>query len=270
MRSTTLPLLLSVALGLALCECAAALVVHDDAGSLADRVRVERVSFENRRGVRVNALLLLPVAGEQHHAAILLQRDLSGRADDLMPDARLLAEAGAIALLPDWSLGGNGYPSDEAELWNFAAGDLASALDALTGRPDVDPQRLGFLGLGFGASAGAVLAATDTRVRAAVLVAPEGDVGSGSYSSLLYPPLSLQRFDALPASARFRGAKVRPPVLLQFGSSDGVISTEGLSVWLAGLTAQDEARWHVTSDAPEARRERFSFLAAQLRMRAPQ
>jgi len=58
--------------------------------------------------------------------------------------------------------------------WIRAVRDLRYAARLLAERPDVDPQRIGYLGFSLGACLGALFVAHEPRVRAAALVSPAG------------------------------------------------------------------------------------------------
>jgi dipeptidyl aminopeptidase/acylaminoacyl peptidase len=86
-----------------------------------------------------------------------------------LPDAMLLAQAGAVSLLinpigPNW-----GQP---AETWRASMIDavvsIRRAVDLLLQRSDIDPQRLGFVSHSYGAMMGIDGGASDRRFKAAV------------------------------------------------------------------------------------------------------
>lgn len=64
--------------------------------------------------------------------------------------------------------------------------DLIRTLDALCAVPGIDGQRIGFMGFGLGAVAGAYLLAHDPRPRAAVLALVGGGRGPASLDPLTY------------------------------------------------------------------------------------
>lgn len=66
-------------------------------------------------------------------------------------------------------------PERLVERWIRAVRDMRHALRVLGARPDVDPERIGYLGFSLGGCLGALLAAYEPRLRAAVLVAPAAD-----------------------------------------------------------------------------------------------
>jgi pimeloyl-ACP methyl ester carboxylesterase len=223
--------------------------------------RANAVTYRNARGATVRALLFGVAAGGAHPALVFLH-DVGSNGAEWVDEARQLATAGVVVLAPEWTLG-QGYPSDDAELWRCAVDDVRRSLDVLAARGDVDPGRLGYLGVGFGASVGAIVATLDDRVRALVLIEPEGDPRAGSYSSLRWR-WGIERPDALSPSRRLGVTQAHPPLLLQFGSLERNLSDEDIVMWTAAVTERDELRWYATSRGPDAVRDRIAFLLPRL------
>jgi dienelactone hydrolase len=198
---------------------------------------------------------------EARHPGVVLQRDVGVAAEALADEARALAGAGAVVLTPDWALDG---ASDDAALWRRAADDEGRAIDFLLSRSDVDPQRLVFVGVGFGASVGAIVAATDARVRALVLVEPEGDPRAGSYSSLRWR-FGLEHVQAPAPSERLRQAPSHAPLLVQLGSAERAMSDEDLAAWTDSVAVGDRIAWYASSRGPDALRDRVAFVRDKTR-----
>lgn len=97
--------------------------------------------------------------------------------------------------------------------------DLARSLDYLETRPDVQHDRVGYLGLSWGALMGPIMLALEPRLKAAVLVGggfylersrPEADAFNFA-PRVAAPVLMLNgRFDFLLSPTRFAGAAVSP------------------------------------------------------------
>lgn len=96
-----------------------------------------------------------------------------------VPYAKVLTDLGYVALAIDhWVFGERSHTSEadtfKAMLWNgqvlwgMMVYDSLRALDFLVERPDVDPQRLGTLGISMGSTMAWWLAALDERVRVTV------------------------------------------------------------------------------------------------------
>jgi dienelactone hydrolase len=238
---------------------------HTERAASSNDGREQRIEFRSSRGRLVSAVVLVGLAADRRLPGIVLQQDIGGHAELLLPEGRALAAAGAVVLLPDWALGGEGWPSDDFELWQCATADVQRSFDVLTARADVDPERLAFLGVGFGASVGAILATTDPRVCAFALVEPEADSRAGSVRWRW----NLEHPESLPPSGRQRLAKAHPPVLIQLGVVERDSSDEDLSVWDKAAAAGDQVRWYESAYEPAATAARESFLASHLAQAAP-
>jgi hypothetical protein len=96
-----------------------------------------------------------------------------------VPYAKALTDLGCIALCIDhWTFGGRAHTSEldtfkamlwrGQVLWGMMVYESLRALDVLAARPDVDPNRLGTLGMSMGGTMAWWLGALDTRVRITV------------------------------------------------------------------------------------------------------
>ena len=130
-------------------------------------IRVTLLNVAVTPSVRVACLLVTPPRAKTKSAAIVWMH--SGGFFEQLPDAMLLAQAGALSLLidpilPDWSA--------PAETWREAMVQavisVRRGIDFLVQRGDIDPQRLAYVGHSYGALIGVDAAAVDRRFRAAV------------------------------------------------------------------------------------------------------
>ena len=124
---------------------------------------LERVSFESRQGVRL-AGWYMP---SRNRAAIIVTHGTNADRSSMLPELRLLADAGFGVLAFDWpGLGESGG----AILWDAGARDaLTAAIDWMMTRSDVDSAKIGGLGFSIGAFVMTQVAAGDPRLRALVL-----------------------------------------------------------------------------------------------------
>lgn len=99
-------------------------------------------------------------------AAVLVRHGAGSTHEGALAQASVLAEQGYGVLLMDAR--GHGESTGRAmDFGWWGDADIAAGLDHLTTRPDVDPDRIGVLGLSMGGEE-AIGAATDPRVRAVV------------------------------------------------------------------------------------------------------
>jgi Abhydrolase family len=205
------------------------------------------------------------------------------------PYAKALTAQGYVALCIDhWIFGERSHTSEldtfkamlwqGRVLWGMMVYDSLRALDWLAERPDVDPARLGTLGMSMGSTMAQWVAALDERVKAAVdicclteyhtLLAKKGLSGHGIY---YYVPGLLKRFTAADVNAL-----IAPRAHLALaGLQDKLAPVEGLDIIDRELTrvyaeAGHPERWKLLrydvghQETPEGRREALAFLKAFL------
>lgn len=137
----------------------------------SDKVTVEKVHFQNRYGIKLTGDLYTPkVKPEEKMPAIAISGPFGAvkeQASGLY--AQTLAERGFVTLAFDPSYTGEsgGEPRNVASP-DINTEDFSAAVDFLSNREDVNPERIGILGIcgfgGFGLNA----AAMDTRIKATV------------------------------------------------------------------------------------------------------
>ena len=137
----------------------------------SDKVTVEKVHFKNRYGINLTGDLYIPkVKTEEKMPAIAISGPFGAvkeQASGLY--AQTLAERGFVTLAFDPSYTGEsgGEPRNVASP-DINTEDFSAAVDFLSNREDVNPERIGILGIcgfgGFGLNA----AAMDTRIKATV------------------------------------------------------------------------------------------------------
>ena len=153
---------------------AAEYVVAEDPARLA-----LHVEFDGAKGFRVPAFLYMPKGIPGPLPAILHQYGSGGskRSKYIVLIAQRFVAAGFAVLTIDAPGRGERRPAKKKRVrWVFGnsgrerflqtCGDYSRAVDYLSGRPEVDPGRMGFVGTSWGAVTGIVFAAHDPRVRA--------------------------------------------------------------------------------------------------------
>jgi dienelactone hydrolase len=135
--------------------------------AIRNGIRVVTVSFAIGPGVPSDCLLVIPAHRRTKTGAIVWMH--SGGYFEQLPDAMLLAQAGAISLLidpiaPDWGASAATWREQMVQ----AVVSIRRGVDLLLQRNDVDWDRLGFVGHSYGAMIGVDAVAADRRFRAAV------------------------------------------------------------------------------------------------------
>ncbi len=139
----------------------------------SDKVNIEKVHFKNRFGIELTGDLYTPKEKPSEKMAAIavsgpfgaVKEQVSGRY------AQTMAERGFVALAFDPSFTGEsgGEPRDVASP-DINTEDFSAAVDFLSNQKDVNPDRIGIIGIcgfgGFGLNAAAI----DTRIKGTVTV----------------------------------------------------------------------------------------------------
>jgi dienelactone hydrolase len=157
-----------------------------------DGARTYDLEYTSPKGGRVTGFLVAPATGRGPFAGIVFGHWGPGNRTEFLPEAVLYAQAGAVSVMIDypwvrpepWRVNqGHGFaePEKDRSSWEAAVVDLRRAIDLLASRPDVDKERIGYVGHSYGAQWGALLTAVDRRIKATVLI---GGVPSGESTTL--------------------------------------------------------------------------------------
>ena len=162
---------------------------------VSDKVTVESVRFKNRFGITLAADLYKPKQAEEKLPAIAVSGPFGAVKEQSSGlYAQTMAERGflAIAFDPSYTGESSGEPRYVASP-DINTEDFSAAVDFLSIREDVDPERIGIIGIcGWGGMA-LNAAAIDTRIKATVTVTmyDMSRVNANGY------------FDAMDADARY-------------------------------------------------------------------
>lgn len=162
---------------------------------VSDKVTVESVRFKNRFGITLAADLYKPKQAEGKLPAIAVSGSFGAVKEQSSGlYAQTMAERGflAIAFDPSYTGESSGEPRYVASP-DINTEDFSAAVDFLSIREDVDPERIGIIGIcGWGGMA-LNAAAIDTRIKATVTVTmyDMSRVNANGY------------FDAMDADARY-------------------------------------------------------------------
>jgi dienelactone hydrolase len=167
----------------------AALDAQEKLVETAKGYRKFRVEFNGVRKDRVPGFLYVPDDGKAKHPAVLLQYGSGGNKSTfyIVALGQQFVAKGFVVLTIDAPMKGERKPPrDERSFWSSAfgergrfqwyCGDYSRAVDYLAARPDVDPQRLGYGGISWGAITGITYAAHDPRIKAVASI-----VGGGNF-----------------------------------------------------------------------------------------
>ncbi len=143
-----------------------------------DGVRVYDISYASLVSGRVTAYLVVP-PGEGPFAGLVFMHGGPANRAQFLSEAVQLAKMGAVSILIDappsrpepWRREPDiSDPTDYRAMQIETIIDLRRAVDLLVSRPDVDADRIGFIGHSYGAILGGVLAGVEHRIKAYVLM----------------------------------------------------------------------------------------------------
>jgi len=203
-------------------------------------VEVSGISYDSPAGGRVTGILVNPVNRSSLRPGIILMHGMPGSSRDAWVTnyANTLAHYGAVVIAIDAPFarrtGANVRMTkqdreEEIQLMK----DLQRAVDILRAQPNVDKDRIAYLGVSYGGAMGVQFAAIEHRIKAAALVvADAGLVTHLTQSSNLPFMASLSCAtrvawlrEMVPIEPmRFLGFAKPTPLLLQNGKLDELVS----------------------------------------------
>jgi dienelactone hydrolase len=248
------------------------------------------ITYTSPKGGPVDAYLVVP-KGKGPFAAILFGHWGNGTRAEFIPEAKIYAKAGAVSLLPDYpwdrsqplykSLDHTDKPELDRDTEIQAVIDLRRGIDLLLARPDVDPERLAYIGHSYGAQWGSILSAVDRRMKTSILVAGVAELSDIFLRSTdpgqidfrkTQPAGQLEKYcdvvgqiDAI----HFVGHATHIPLLLQFANYEQYFDKTSMDHY--ATTASDPKKMlyydtgHDVNDF-QALEDRYDWLAKQIRL----
>jgi dienelactone hydrolase len=246
---------------------------HGRVANTTQSVAVHDVSFESG-GRTIPAYLLVP-SGAKKRPAVVFVPGSGGDRSELLPRARALAARGFVALsITPPSASVTTTPATVAGLLaqarSLTVNDVIAvrrSVDLLQTLPAVDAQRIGYLGWSAGARLGAIVAASEPRVKALVLVSAGADRLSAFVAQA--PPGTHRRVRTVLGSVdplRYV-AWARPgSLLLEDGRQDAVIPRAALLNVVRAAPPRTTVRWYEAGHAlnDRAYRDAFAWLGKRL------
>lgn len=227
-----------------------------EAGESAD---VHDISYANPNGARVSAYLVVPHKAGQFAGVIFLHGGEQDRSA-FLNEALALAELGAVSLLIDEpsvrQMPLFAEPEADRERYVQAVLKLRRGVDLLLSRPDVDPKRIGYVGLSFGAWMGGVLSGVDRRVKTYVLIA--GLPSMTDFWRLHQHPMVAQVRESLTEGQLNEFLQVTEPLdavnfisraspaslFFQFGKRDVIISESAAWQYVQAASEPKTVEWY--------------------------
>jgi dienelactone hydrolase len=248
--------------------------------STSNGVEVSAISFSSPGGGSATGLLFDPVSRPGLRPGIVLMHGLPGSAAGMTSLGQALAQAGAVVIAIDAPFARRvGQPvrftaEDRAEQIQLIQ-DLQRAVDVLRAHPHVDAERIAYHGTSYGGAMGALFVGIERRLRAAVLVVPDGGLVThftGPEDEALMASLSCAaRVAWLRAMTpiepiRFIAHAPPTPLLLQSGEQDNLVPPADARALHAVTPEPRTIRWYPAGHGlnQQALFDRLDWLHAQI------
>lgn len=250
-----------------------------------DGVVVEDLTYASPRGGKVPAYLIVPQRAGPCAGLIFVHWG-EGDREEFVEEARAFARRGAVSLCldaphrrPEALRSAAYHPREapqEAEIQLIT--DVRRAIDVLTTRPDVDPDRLGYVGHSYGATFGGVLAGVEKRIKAFVLMAGYVSL-TDSYRVSAHPAIAQARAATSPErwdrflrlmepldAVHCIGQAAPSAVFFQFALQDEFVTEEESRRYEQAASEPKLARWYDCRHAfnEQARQDRLHWLSQEL------
>lgn len=148
---------------------------------------VTKVVYRSARDQKVPAFLILPKnRGEEKLPCVILMHGLGGDKRMFQMLWGPLTQAGYALFAIDAQYHGERKPDDNIPFFGLypyrtrdaliqTVIDLRRAMDYLQSRPEIDPDKIGYIGASMGGILGSIFAGVDARVKAPILLVAGGD-----------------------------------------------------------------------------------------------
>jgi dienelactone hydrolase len=273
-------------------DARAALDVREHGRETAGDAAVTDLTYASPQGGRVSAFLVAPPGAGPFAGVVFMHAGASDRSE-FLGEAIALSRRGAVSLLVDAAYRRAEPPPKPKDDARDAAArdrddyvglvvDLRRAVDLLAARPEVDRERLGYVGHSLGATWGGALAGVEPRLRAFVLMAglPDpGDIdGSDPYAKMMRTqlgddPKAISRYESIVgaiAPALFVSKAPAGTLFFQFARRDRFISAARAEAFAAAAGPSHRVRAYFTGHEladDDASADRRAWLAERLKLR---
>lgn len=242
-------------------------------------VETSRISYNSPDGGLVTGMLWDPVTRSGPRPAMIVMHGLPGTARDFTGLGENYARNGAVVIAIDAPFSRRTGPQltftalDRVEQVQIIK-DLQRAVDVLRAHPNVDDDRIAFMGFSWGGATGALFIGIERRLKAAVLV-----VGHGGQVSHATGPDGFKHIAPLPCANRVAWIRAMSPVepvryvgnanaslLLQNGNADVLIPNADAAELHTAAPQGKDARWYDGGHSltPQAGADRYDWLHAKI------
>jgi dienelactone hydrolase len=248
--------------------------------STSNGVEVSSITFSSPDGGMVKGLMWDPVTRSGPRPGVVIMHGLPGDESSLATLAQIYAQYGAVVITIGAPWNRRGTPpfltltaQDRFEQIQVVK-DLQRAVDVLRSRPNVDDDRIAYVGFSWGGATGALFVGIERRLKAAALV-----VGHGGQVSHLTGPAGHKLIANVPCAVRVAWiramAPVEPrryvgnanvPLLLQNGRFDEFVPVYEAEELHAAAPQSRTVRWYSTGHSlgQQAAFDRHDWLVEQI------
>jgi uncharacterized protein len=261
-------------------DAAAPLNLQRTVETTKNGVEASAISFDSPDGGSATGLLFDPVARSSLRPGIVLMHGMPSTARAMAGYAQVLAEHGAVVIAIDAPFARRAgqavrfTAADRAEQIQLMK-DLQRAVDVLRARPNVDDDRIAYVGVSYGGAMGALLVGVERRLKAAALV-----VGDGGLVSHFTGPEDVAFMTGLSCATRvawFRDMAPIEPIrfiphasptalLLQSGRTDALVPAPDAEALHAAAPEPRTLLWYDAGHGlnAQAARDRHDWLHARI------
>ena len=246
--------------------------------STTNGVEASSISFSSPDGGLVTGMMWDPVTRSGLRPGMVVMHGHPGKAKDFAGLGQNYAQHGAVVIAIDAPFTRRGgtmtlLPKDSAEQVQVIK-DLQRAVDVLRSHPNVDDDRIAYMGFSWGGATGALFVGIERRLKAAVLVVGHpGQVshatGPGGFKNISYLPCAMRvawiRAMAPLEPIRFV-ANANVPLLLQNGNVDELIPAYEAAELHAAAPQPKTTLWYAAGHGltQQAGTDRYDWLVAQI------
>jgi uncharacterized protein len=240
----------------------------------AAEAAVRALTFASPKGGRANALLFVP-PGPGPFPAVVMMPGSNQAPASFRTTALELAKRGAIVLVADQSQTRAGHTplfsfnTTERDEFVQTVVDVRRAVDVITARADVDPQRLAFWGFSHGAFIGGIVTGVERRITSYVLQSGAGAdyLRTTAPQRLREPELGGYLAAIASIDPNLYVAHASPSaIFLQNGALDKTYTASGVAAWQAAVSEPKKVATydadHVLNAAATA--DAFTWLASRI------
>jgi dienelactone hydrolase len=242
-------------------------------------IAVDDVSYTSGHD-RISAFLVLAPGAKGRRPAVIYLHGAGGDRQELLVPSTWVAARGGVALaitapssvIPSPAGRGAAFVRYQGDTQRRDVLAVRRAIDLLSQRKDVDPDRIGFVGWSSGSHTGGILAGVEPRLRAIVLmsggVAPVSEYLADAPAALRP---SIRKYLAPVDPLRYLPKARASSLFLQDGRKDLTVPRPALLTFANAAPPGTRLRWYAAGHGLNSRayRDQIAWLADRLGLHGP-